>query len=170
WSADLWHAILQYATKEQPTEEFSPPPGITELQVCDPSGLLPTEECPNMVDEVFIIGNEPTHTDHLFQTFHINRKTDRLATIYTSPALIDEMVFMVVPPEAEDWARDAKIPQAPTAYDVLDVSTSQSRNARIASPTMFSNVKGSVPIRGRATGENFSHYRLQIGAGLNPLT
>ena len=170
WSADLWHAILQYATREQPTEEFLPPPGITELQVCDPSGLLPTEECPILVDEVFIIGNEPSHIDHLFQTFHINRETDRLATIFTSPALIDEKVFMVVPPEAEDWARDAQLPQVPTAYDVLDVSTSQSRNARIASPAMFSNVKGSVPIRGRATGENFSHYRLQIGAGLNPLT
>jgi membrane carboxypeptidase/penicillin-binding protein len=170
WSAGLWHAIIQYATRERPTEEFSPPPGITELQVCDPSGLLPTEECPNLVDEVFIIGNEPTQTDHLFQTFLINRETGRLATIFTSPALIDEKVFMVVPPDAEDWARDAKIATIPEAYDVLDVSPSQSSNARIASPSMFSNVKGSVPIMGRATGEDFSFYRLQIGAGLNPLT
>jgi membrane carboxypeptidase/penicillin-binding protein len=170
WSAGLWHAIIQYATRDQPTVEFSPPPGITELQVCDPSGMLPTEECPNLIDEVFIIGNEPTQTDHLFQTFLINMETGRLATIFTSPALIDEEVFMVVPPEAEEWARDANIAAIPEAYDVLDVPPSQPGNARITSPSMFSNIKGSVPIMGRAAGEDFSFYRLQIGAGLNPLT
>jgi membrane carboxypeptidase/penicillin-binding protein PbpC len=170
WSADLWHAIIQYATREHPIKEFLPPTGIEKLKVCNPSGLLPSEECPNLVDEVFITGNEPTQPDNLFQTFQINRETGRLATIFTSPALIDEEVFMIVPPEAEDWARDAQIPQAPRAYDVLDVPPSQSSNAIIESPDMFSNVKGSVPIIGRATGKDFSHYRLQIGAGLNPLT
>jgi len=170
WSAGLWHAIIQYATRDQPTEEFSPPPGITELQVCDPSGMLPTEECPNLIDEVFIIGNEPTQTDHLFQSFLINRETGRLATIFTSPALIDEEVFMVVPPEAEDWASDANLATIPEAYDVLEVSPSQPRNARIETPSMFSYIEGSVPIMGRAAGEDFSFYRLQIGAGLNPLT
>ena len=170
WSAGLWHAIIQYATRDQPAEEFSPPPGITELQVCDPSGMLPTEECPNLIDEIFIIGNEPTQTDHLFQTFLINRETGRLATIFTSPALIDEKIFMVIPPEAEDWARDAKIAAIPQAYDMLDVSSTQPGNARIETPSMFSNIKGSVPIMGRATGNEFSFYRLQIGAGLNPRT
>jgi membrane carboxypeptidase/penicillin-binding protein len=170
WAAGLWHAIMQYATRDKPVEEFIPPPGIIEMKVCYPSGLLPTDECPRIVNEVFTIGNEPTQTDNLFQTYLINRETGRLATIFTSPALIDEKVFMVVPPEAEEWAKETNIPTIPESYDVLDINPIQSMNARITSPSMFSTIRGSVPIIGRAAGEGFDSYRLQIGAGLNPHT
>jgi hypothetical protein len=93
-----------------------------------------------------------------------------LATIFTSPALIDEKVFMVVPPEAEEWAKETNIPTIPESYDVLDINPIQSMNARITSPSMFSTIRGSVPIIGRAAGEGFDSYRLQIGEGLNPHT
>jgi hypothetical protein len=33
---------------------------------------------------------------------------------------------------------------------------------------MFSTINGSVPIIGRAAGDGFQSYRLQVGAGLNP--
>jgi len=170
WTAGLWYSITKYATRDLPAEEFIPPPGITELQVCDPSGLLPTDECPHIVSEVFIDGNEPTQTDTLFQSFLINRETGRQATIFTSPALVDEEVYMVVPPEAELWAREANIPSLPEAYDVLDETTSLSNGARITSPSMFNTISGSVPIIGRASGDGFNFYRLQIGSGLNPDT
>lgn len=168
WSAGLWHAIIQYVTRDRPVEEFIVPPGISTLQVCDPSGLLPTEECPNLVFEIFLNGNEPTHEDNLYQSFMINRETGRLATIFTSPALIDEKIFMVVPPEAESWASDSSLPAPPRAYDVLDVTPSGSSNAIINSPSMFSSVRGNLPIKGRASGDGFQFYRLQVGSGLNP--
>ena len=170
WAAGLWHAVMQYATRGKPVEEFIPPPGISEMKVCDPSGLLPTGECPHIVNEVFTNGNEPTQPDNLFQNYLINRETGRLATIFTSPALIDEKVFMVVPPEAVEWAKEADIPTIPESYDILDINPIQSMNARITSPSMFSTIRGSVPITGRAAGEGFESYRLQIGAGLNPHT
>jgi membrane peptidoglycan carboxypeptidase len=168
WAAGLWHAVMQYATRQQPIEEFNPPQGISEIQVCDPSGLLPTDECPHIVNEVFASGNEPTQSDNLFQSFLINRETGRLATIFTSPALIDEEIFMVVPPQAEDWAKDTNIPSIPEAYDVLDIDPIKSGEARITSPSMFSSIRGSVPIIGRAAGNGFEFYRLQVGSGLNP--
>lgn len=170
WSAGLWHAIIQYISRDKPVEEFTVPPGISTLQVCDQSGLLPTEDCPHVVDEVFLNGNEPTHADNLYQKFQVNRETGRLATIFTSPALVDEQVFMVVPPQAASWAIDAGIQQPPSAYDILDISTSGTDNAVINSPSMFSNVKREVPIIGRAAGEGFQSYRLQVGSGLNPST
>ena len=120
------------------------------------------------MDEIFTSGNEPTQLDTLFQAFLINRESGRLATIFTSPALIDEETFMVIPPQAEDWARDTNIPQVPDAYDLLDSEQIASSNARITSPDMFSTIKGSVPIIGRAAGNGFESYRLQIGSGLNP--
>ncbi len=168
WSAGLWHAVMQYANKDQPVGEFNPPPGISEVQVCYPSGLLPTTECPHLVDEIFTNGNEPTHSDNLYQTFLINRESGRLATIFTSPALIEKEVFMVIPPQAEDWAEQANLPPIPEDYDVLDIDSKKSNNTQITSPSMFSSVKGSVPINGRAAGTGFEFYRLQFGSGLNP--
>lgn len=170
WAAGLWHALIQYATIDRPIEEWEVPPGISTLQVCDPSGLLPTEECPNIVDEVFMHGNEPTQHDNLYQTFLINRETGNLATIFTPPAFIDEEVYMLVPPEAEAWARDTGVLALPEDYDAIDIPQTQSSNARITSPTTFSNIRGKVLIIGRAFGEDFYSYRLQVGAGLNPLT
>jgi hypothetical protein len=38
----------------------------------------------------------------------------------------------------------------------------------IASPEMFNVVSGQVTFKGRAAGENFDRYSLQVGAGLNP--
>ncbi len=168
WAAGLWHAVIQYATKDQPVEEFLPPAGISEVQVCEASGLLPTEECPHVVEEVFLNGNEPTQRDNLFRTFPINRETGRLATIFTSPGLIDEETYMIVPPEAEDWARKEGISQVPEAYDVLESEQISSPNARITSPNMFGTIKGSVPVIGRAAGLGFDSYRIQYGSGLNP--
>jgi membrane carboxypeptidase/penicillin-binding protein len=168
WAAGLWRAVIQYAMKDQPIEEFITPVGISEIQVCNPSGLLPTEECPHLVDEVFASGNEPTQTDNLFQTFLVNRESGRLATIFTSPVLIDEETYMIIPPEAEDWAREADIPKVPDAYDVVVSEQISSLNSSITSPNMFDTVKGSLPIIGRAAGADFEFYRLQYGSGLNP--
>ncbi len=169
-AAGIWHAVMQYATREKPVADFIPPPGISEIKVCYPSGLLPTDECPRIISEVFLNDNEPAQSDNLFQKFLINRETGRLATIFTSPALIIEEIFMVVPPEAEEWAEEANIPPLPDSYDILDIQPNHSTNTQITSPSIFDTVKGTVSIIGRATGEGFVSYRLQMGAGLNPHT
>ena len=72
------------------------------------------------------------------------------------------------PPEAEEWANEAGIHKIPENYDVLDIDINQDSDASITSPPMFSTIKGSVQIFGRAAGEGFVSYRLQVGAGLNP--
>ncbi|UCE00304.1 MAG: hypothetical protein JSV42_06150, partial [Chloroflexota bacterium] len=140
------------------------------VEVCAPSGLLPTGVCPQVVSEVFINGNEPTQTDNLFKNFLINRETGRLATIFTSPALIEEKMYMLIPSEAEDWANQANIPGVPDDYDILNIDPVQSPNARIESPAMFDTIRGTIQITGRAAGLGFQSYRLQVGAGLNPST
>jgi membrane carboxypeptidase/penicillin-binding protein PbpC len=167
-AAGLWHAIMQYATRNSPSEDWDIPTGISTINVCNPSGLLPTQECPMVVSEVFQAGNEPTHTDNLYQTFQVNRESGNLATIFTPPALIEERVYMLVPPEAEDWARQTEIPIVPTSYDAINAAHAPVEMAQITSPQMFASVKGRVAVQGSAGGQGFSFYRLQIGQGLNP--
>lgn len=170
WAAGLWHAVIQYASKDFPINEFSTPGNLSEITVCNPSGMLPSKDCPQVIDEIFISGNEPTHIDNLYKSFEINSESGRLATIYTPPALIDEEIFIIFPPEAQEWARIAGIPSVPEDYDVLDIEIKQDSDAIISSPPMFSTIEGTVSIMGSAVGEGFSSYRLQVGAGLNPDT
>jgi membrane carboxypeptidase/penicillin-binding protein len=63
----LFEALLQAASQGQPGERWEMPPGISLIQVCDPSGLLPTPACPNLVVEIFLAGYEPQQTDTLYK-------------------------------------------------------------------------------------------------------
>jgi membrane carboxypeptidase/penicillin-binding protein PbpC len=168
--AGLWHAILQYATRDLPPEGWDRPPGVSPREVCDPSGMLPTPECPSLVTEAYLDGNEPTQSDTLYQKLQINRETGRLATVFTPPELIVERVYLLVPPEAESWADEAGLPTPPDSYDLLYAPASFSDTVQITAPGMFTYVGGLLPIRGNAAGPGFDFYRLQVGKGLNPQT
>lgn len=165
----LWHAIIQYATRDLPAANWDAPLGISTMAVCDPSGMLPTKSCPSVVNEVFLSGQEPTQTDTLYRSYEINRETGRLATVFTPRELIEEKVFLLVPPEASAWAQDAGIPTPPESYDVI-AAPEPNDDARITTPEMFSIHQGEIVVRGSATGEDFVSYRLQVGQGLNPET
>jgi hypothetical protein len=171
---------MQYAAQSLPVETWPVPPGIVQVDVCDPSGLLPTRYCPSIVSEVFIAGTEPAAFDNLYQLFRINRETGRLATVFTPPELVEERVFLIPPVEAADWARESGVPQPPSEYDTV-YDTPPSGDAVITGPLPFGYIHGVVPVtgtarvpppEGQATSEggedNFALYRLQYGAGLNP--
>jgi membrane carboxypeptidase/penicillin-binding protein PbpC len=166
-SAALWHAVIQYAVQSFSATSWEIPPGISYVEVCDPSGQLPTRNCPSVVSEVFLDGNEPTQFDSLYQSFPVNRETGLLATVFTPPELIQDQVFMLVPSLASQWAQEASIPIPPKSYDVIAMPPIND-NAKITKPEMFNNVSGKIDIIGTASGEDFISYRLQVGQGLNP--
>ncbi|HVN55564.1 MAG TPA: transglycosylase domain-containing protein [Anaerolineaceae bacterium] len=166
-AAGLWHAASQYALRDLPVASWTAPPGISTLEVCDPSGMLPTANCPAMVSEVFLTGNEPTDADTLYRTFQVNRETGRLATVFTPPELVENRVYLVVPPEAEAWARAAGQPLPPQDYDTIQAPPVDP-DVHVVAPEMFGVVRGEVEIRGTAGGAGFSFYRVQVGEGLNP--
>ncbi len=74
---------------------------------------------------------------------------------------------MVLPPEANDWVREAGIPQPPTEYDTVGLPNTFGPVA-IIDPAPFSYIKGAVTIKGNARDPNFQLYRLDYGKGLNP--
>lgn len=169
-SAALWNAITQYVLRDIPIQNTPVPPGINRINVCNPSGLLPSDNCPDVVNEVFLAGTEPTQVDALYQAFQINRETGRLATAFTPPDIIDERVYLIVPPEGEAWAKLAGLPTPPDEYDVIQAPRGSHIDVQITDPGMFSHVKDSVVLVGSAAGDDFVYYRLQVGSGLNPRT
>jgi membrane peptidoglycan carboxypeptidase len=163
----LWNALIEAASQSQPPDGWTAPASVSTVNVCDPSGMLPTRDCPSVVSEVFLGGNEPVQADTLYQAFAVNRETGFLATVFTPPELIENRVYMVVPPEAQAWAKSANIPVAPTAYDAIQTGP-VNPDVRIALPGMFDEVKGQVQIKGTAAGTDFDRYRVLVGVGLDP--
>lgn len=167
-SASLWHAIMQYATRALPAESWTIPPGVKTVRVCDPSGLIPTENCPTIVTEVFLEENLPTQFDNLYRKFQINRETGKLATVFTPPELIEERVFLSLPAEALSWAQANQLPVPPDTYDAIYTTSQSSSAVQITYPVIFQHIGGKISIIGSATGDDFKFYRLQVGKGLNP--
>jgi membrane carboxypeptidase/penicillin-binding protein len=164
----LWHAVIQYANRDLAPESWVMPPGISRIETCYPSGLLPTSNCPTVTTDIFLNGNEPNSQDNLYRVFQVNRETGRLATVFTPTELVENKVYLVVPPDAAEWAQASGLPTPPDTYDAIPASTLTQAEALISSPDIFSHVSGKVAISGTADGKDFDYYRVQVGKGLNP--
>jgi membrane peptidoglycan carboxypeptidase len=165
--AVLWNALMQIASQDLPREDWSLPAEVSVINVCDPSGMLPTPECPTIVNEVFLNGNEPQQPDNMYRRFAVNRETNLLATVFTLPQLIDDRIYLVVPSDARAWAESAGLEIPPAAYDVIQAPPFNP-DVNISSPEIFTEVSGRVTITGTAAGTDFVSYRILVGQGLNP--
>ncbi len=109
----IWHDFMRAALTGKPETQFVEPPGLARAEVCALSGLLPTEYCPLRKVELFIDGTQPTQPDTFYQPFQIDTATGQLADASTPPERITPQVFLVLPPEAQEWARQKGLPQIP---------------------------------------------------------
>ncbi|MDE3090915.1 MAG: hypothetical protein KGJ80_16180, partial [Chloroflexota bacterium] len=164
----IWHDIMEKIHQTIPVHPFAEPPGMTRVEVCATSGLLPTPFCPERVKELFIAGTEPKTYDNIWQSFRINKRTGKLATACTPPDQVQEQVFPIYPPEAADWVRETNVPQPPSEYDTSYSCTPQGGDVAITSPAAYSYVHGVVTIVGNAKIDGLATYRLAFGKGIDP--
>ena len=108
-AAPIWHDVMEAALKGQPVQPFARPAGLVDVEVCALSGELPGPDCPHRIVETFIAGTEPS-------------------TVCTLHQRIDGVVYTVLPPEAQAWAREHNLPQPSSA------SASPTPQLRITSP------------------------------------
>ena len=164
----IWHDVMEKIHQTIPVHPFVEPPGMTRVEVCATSGLLPTPFCPERVKELFIAGTEPKTYDNIWQSFRINKRTGKLATACTPADLVDDKVFAIYPAQAADWVRDTNVPQPPTDYDTSYSCTPQGGDLAIASPSAYSNVHGVISIVGNAKISGLATFRLAFGKGIDP--
>ena len=91
-AAPIWAEVMRSILQGRPDKTFTQPDGLTQIQVCDLSGLLPTEICPHTKTEWFIDGTQPVTYDTFYQL---------------SPT--GETVLNL-PIEAQNWARSQGLP------------------------------------------------------------
>ncbi|MFN8427316.1 MAG: hypothetical protein U0X87_13805 [Anaerolineales bacterium] len=92
-----------------------------------PVGHVADNGLSNVVNEVFLQGNEPVQADNMYRKYAINRETGLLATVFTLPQLIEERVYLVVPSDARAWAESAGVAIPPSSYDVVKAPPTRSR-------------------------------------------
>jgi len=85
----IWHDAMMAAALSRPTPAFVRPPGLVEVTVCAPTGLLPGPFCPSPSRELFVAGTVPMATERYY------------ARGANGGIVIDP------PLEARAWARDA---------------------------------------------------------------
>ncbi len=166
-SSALWRAITQQLSRGQESSGWEMPAGISTLDVCYPSGMLPGENCPREVREIFIEGNEPQGVDTLYQVLEVNRETGLLSTVFTPGQLIEERIYLDFPSEALSWAEQAGLSTPPTLYD-LDSRVIEIEGFSISTPDNLSFVNEQVRILGSIPEDGFRSARLQYGFGMNP--
>ncbi len=167
-AAPLWRAVTAWAEGDAPESEWSRPPGLQQVEICAVSGLLPSAEvdCPT-VREWFIPSAEPSAVDTMTREAAINRQTGRLATIFTPPQLIERRTYVVYPPEAAAWAKEAGIEPPPSEYDTIRRIPTRDGGAELTVEP-WSVISGQWPMAGSAGGEGFSYYRLAYFPDLLP--
>ncbi|MBW6472343.1 MAG: penicillin-binding protein [Anaerolineaceae bacterium] len=163
----VWYAMMQWLHQNVPVENWEKPSGISEVVVCNLSGLRPTRECPATISEIFIDGAQPAGYDNLFKSYEINRETGLLATVFTPADMVETRTYMLVPEDALDWAIANRIAVPPKDYDLIQ-APKPSEDALIISPANYSYVSGIVDIMGTVQTQDLTSYRIQIGQGLNP--
>jgi hypothetical protein len=85
------------------------------VEICSLSGLLPGVDCPHTREELFIAGTEPKLYDDWYQRFLVDSATGLLATPDTPAERVEARVYIVLPAEAREWARQQGWPEPPTA-------------------------------------------------------
>lgn len=165
----VWYAMMQWLNQDLPVENWQKPPGISNVVVCSLSGLLPTQECPATITELFIDGTQPVAADNLFKSYEINRETGLLATVFTPSEMVESRTYMLVPEEALAWAAANNIELPPKDYDLIQ-APAPTNDTLITSPANYSYVKGVVNITGTVQTDDMTSYRIQIGPGLNPVS
>ncbi len=109
----IWHDFMEIVLKGTQVHRFNRPDGLVDLKVCATSGLRPTPYCPFTRRETFIAGAEPTRPDNLYRPIEIDVATGLPATPDTPRDRVVTRIFLVLPAEAREWARDNGILQFP---------------------------------------------------------
>ena len=99
-AAPIWHETIRSILQGRPDKKFTQPAGLLQTEVCDLSGLLPTETCPHTKTEWFIEGTQPT----AFDTFYQRSATGE--------------IVLALPVEAQSWARSQGLPLLDSANGI----------------------------------------------------
>jgi membrane peptidoglycan carboxypeptidase len=176
-AAPIWHAVLEYVSARDglPPDQWERPNTVVEQTVCLWSGLLPTQDCPQVPGELFFsdpsrgVDYRPRRQDDLWYRLPVDICNNTRANDTTPPQCVEEKIFFRFPPEYLEWAQ-ANTPDllAPTAEGLVSEGTSQFSPVAIVSPRFPDQVSGVVEVRGNTNLEGLAYFQVGYGQGNEP--
>jgi len=109
-AAPIWHEVMRGLLQGHPDQPFARPDGLTQVEVCDISGLLPSSACQHVRTEWFIAGTEPTQTDTTYQQVWVDALTNSPANDSTPIERRRSIAVLNLPVEAQEWAHAKGLP------------------------------------------------------------
>lgn len=198
-AAPIWHNVIERVYKEDDLfkgvapHEFTIPPGLVRTTVCNESGLLPTDLCPNdhRHSEIFLAEQAPKDPDNVWVKVKIDKTNNLLANDNCPADIVGEQVFEKMPQDlvmpynqVVKWANDHGIPQPPTQQSPCEnqptpqPTTASTNQVKITAPRDGSTVNGRIRVEGSADVPNLADFMVEIGqndqwikigAGTNPV-
>ena len=105
----IWHYFMRAVLHGTPDKPFPQPEGLTQAQVCNLSGAIPSEDCPFRRLEWFIAGTEPTEVDSFYQRVEIDKQTGLLVNETTPSENVVPQLVLDLPPTLHSWAREEEL-------------------------------------------------------------
>ena len=133
-AAPIWHEVMRKLLQGQPDHPFERPTGLTQVEVCNLSGLLPTSACQHTYKEWFIAGTEPAQTDSYYQQVWIDPLTNSITDDLTPIDRRKSITVLDLPIEAESWARLQGLPLLIDYSQALENASVRQNQLALLSP------------------------------------
>lgn len=176
-AAPIWHAVMEYLHIRDNLEVkvWERPSTIVEQTVCLWSGLLPTQNCPQVPGEIFFVDTvnridyRPQRTDTMWYRLPIDVCTNTRANNTTPAQCVEERIFFDFnTPELRQWAEANSPDLLPPAAESVVQEGSQFSPIAFVSPRSLDKVGGEVEIYGNTRMDNFAYYQIGFGQGNEP--
>jgi membrane carboxypeptidase/penicillin-binding protein PbpC len=177
-AAPIWHAVMEYihARDNLPVEEWERPGTVVEQTVCLWSGLLPTQDCPQVPSELFYVDNvngvdyRPQRQDNMWYRLPIDVCNNTRANDTTPPQCVEERIYFDFPPEFENWAAANSPDLVPPNAEGFIREGSQFSPVAIVNPRFPDQVSGIVEITGNTDVDDLAFFQIGFGEGNEPET
>lgn len=130
----VWHYFMRSVLRGQPQLTFQRPEGLSWVEICALSGMLPSTDCPFTRLEWYIPGTEPRETDDVYQLVTIDSLTGLPADADTPADRREDRLFLALPQQAAGWARREGISLLPLQWADLPASSGDELPLVIATP------------------------------------
>lgn len=185
-AAPIWSAVMQSAIQKLTggaPAPFTPPVGIVEQVICEISGTLPSQWCPQQRSELFALDQPPLPADQdLWQKVTLDTWTGLRASPACSEFVRDRLVLNVTDQFARRWIRREPAGQAWAARIGFDppVTFAPTRECKADDPRPAldfayprdNNVIRESPLDVYIVAnapQGFEYWELSYGVGENPV-
>ena len=181
-SAHIWNAVMEKAHEGEQVQDFNPPDGLIQAEVCQDSGALPSSgTClGGTYWEIFAASAPPPEaSESLFQELQVDGYTGRLVNDHCRDWLETRTYLVLDDPTAYDWInnspggnqwatmRGLEPPLSPPPTDYCDPNEARPILV-LSSPGENQTVEGTITLRGAVSMPQFNRYEIRYGTGHDP--